>query len=136
MHSTRCEYFAILRCKDKLMERNHQPISLEQIESVSFGDESFKIELIEIFLEQIPVFIDNMRTYLIAGELTALAKEAHTAKSSVLIFDMKETGEKLKNIQHLGEQGDQNLLADLVEQSVTQMTAAADQLRSILKTLK
>lgn len=118
------------------MDRTYQPISLAQLESVSFGDKDFKIELIEIFLEQIPAFIKNMQSFLDLQKLPELAKEAHTAKSSVLIFAMEETGEALKNIQLQAEKRQTEQLADLVEKSVFEMRAAADQLSSILNTLK
>ena len=52
------------------MNNNYQQISLEQLESVSFGDKDFKKELIDIFLEQIPEFISNMKKFYSDGEIS------------------------------------------------------------------
>jgi hypothetical protein len=52
-------------------------------------------------LKQIPEFINNMKKYLDDNNMEYLAREAHTAKSSVLIFGMENTGLLLKDIQFL-----------------------------------
>jgi HPt (histidine-containing phosphotransfer) domain-containing protein len=67
-------------------------VNLGYLEEISGGDTNFQKELIGIFLTQIPEFITNMHKFLIEKEIEELAKEAHTAKSSVLIFMMEETG--------------------------------------------
>ncbi|MCD6355445.1 MAG: Hpt domain-containing protein, partial [Prolixibacteraceae bacterium] len=61
-----------------------QSLNLQYLEEVSGGDNAFKKELINIFLTQVPEFISNMKHFLTDGNLKELAKEAHTAKSSVL----------------------------------------------------
>jgi hypothetical protein len=39
------------------MNNNYQQISLEQLESVSFGDKEFKKELIDILNEKVRVYL-------------------------------------------------------------------------------
>jgi hypothetical protein len=46
------------------MNSNQKSIDLNHLNSITSGDESFKKELIAIFLNQIPVFISNMKKYL------------------------------------------------------------------------
>ncbi len=117
------------------MTNNFQQINIEQLDSVSFGDNDFKKELIEIFLEQIPEFISNMKRFFAEGDLINLAKEAHTAKSSVLIFDMTNTGKSLKNILLLSENNTTSSLSSLIESVELELNDAANQLRVILSEL-
>ena len=117
------------------MTNNFQQINIEQLDSISFGDNDFKKELIEIFLEQIPEFISNMKKYFDEGDLKNLAKEAHTAKSSVLIFDMTNAGESLKEIQLLSENNTIAPLSSLIESVELELNDAANQLQVILSKL-
>jgi HPt (histidine-containing phosphotransfer) domain-containing protein len=81
------------------MNQRFQFVNLNYLEEISGGDLDFKKELIRIFLHQIPEFLSNMNKYLSENQNENLAKEAHTAKSSVLIFMMDEAGGDLKQIQ-------------------------------------
>jgi HPt (histidine-containing phosphotransfer) domain-containing protein len=117
------------------MTNTFQQINIEQLDSVSFGDKEFKKELIEIFLKQIPEFISNMNKFFAEGDLTNLAKEAHTAKSSALIFDMKNTGESLKKIQLLSEDETVEPLSHLIKKVNIELNEAAKQLQVILSEL-
>lgn len=117
------------------MTNNFQQIKIEQLDSISFGDNEFKKELIEIFLEQIPEFISNMKKFYAEDDLKNLAKEAHTAKSSVLIFDMTNTGKALKDIQLLSENNTTSSLSSLIGNVELELNDAANQLRVILSEL-
>ncbi len=100
------------------------PFDFSELDRFSFGDESFKKELISIFVSQIPVFISNMNLFLEKNELENLAREAHTAKSSVLIFGMQNTGNMLKEIQKLAESGNIDLIPGLIEKVTADMNVA------------
>ena len=117
------------------MNNNLQQIEIEKLDSISFGDNEFKKELIEIFLDQIPEFISNMKNFLEKGDLTHLAKEAHTAKSSVLIFGMTSTGNLLKEIQTLSENNSKEQLELLVKNTEFELNDAVNQLQIILQNL-
>ena len=117
------------------MANNLQQINIKSLDSLSSGDIEFKKELIEIFLEQIPVFISNMKRFYDEGDLTNLAKEAHTAKSSVLIFEMTNTGKSLKEIQSLSEENKVKTLLSLIESVKNELNDAASQLQVFLKEL-
>lgn len=102
------------------------PFDLSELDRFSFGDETFKKELISIFMNQIPVFISNMNQFLEKQELENLAREAHTAKSSVLIFGMQNTGNMLKEIQKLAESHNTDLIPELIEKVTADMNTAFD----------
>jgi HPt (histidine-containing phosphotransfer) domain-containing protein len=103
------------------MENKNQPLDLSYLDDVSGGDENFKKDLIKIFLQQVPEFISNMKKYHIEDDFKNLAKEAHTAKSSVLIFGMEETGAHLKKIQLLAEENQKHQIPGLLEQTIKEM---------------
>jgi HPt (histidine-containing phosphotransfer) domain-containing protein len=112
---------------------NH--VNLAYLQEISGGDFNFQKELIKIFLCQIPEFILNMNNYLMNQEIQNLAKEAHTAKSSVLIFMMSETGKNLKQIQILAENNQLEQIPLLMtevenslEEAVRELTGYLDEL--------
>ena len=115
------------------MKNQFQQIKTEQLENISSGDKSFEKELIEIFLEQIPVFILNMKNFFNNKEFNSLAKEAHTAKSSALIFGLTVTGDALKTIQLQAEKGESDNLPLLLNKVEAELLDAAKQLQEILK---
>jgi len=116
----------------KIMDINLQTTNLDYLEEISGGDNSFKKELIQIFLSQIPEFVQNMNKFLAEKNLPDLAKEAHTAKSSVLIFRMEETGKLLKNIQLTAENNQTGPIAEMIRAVETDMQNAAKELTEII----
>jgi len=115
------------------MNNNLQSIDFKHLNSIANGDEAFKKELIGIFLEQIPEFVNNMGQFLIEKNLEKLAKEAHTAKSSVLIFGMANTGKLLKEIQLLAENKNIKEIEPAVQQAIKELNQAKTELKNKLK---
>lgn len=117
------------------MDIKLQQVDLSYIEDISGGDNEFKKELIRIFLNQIPEFLGNMNRFLDSGNYADLAKEAHTAKSSVLIFRMIETGNLLKKIQLQAENDEIDSIAGLLDFVKADMEKASADLTQLLKEL-
>lgn len=72
---------------------------LNYLQEIAQGDDVFIREIIHTFIRQVPEFAENMRTHLHEKEYNLLAKEAHTAKSSVIIFGLHDLGKRLKELQ-------------------------------------
>ncbi|WP_346859536.1 Hpt domain-containing protein [uncultured Draconibacterium sp.] len=117
------------------MDNQTKLIHTHQIDAISGGDNSFKIELINIFLEQIPEFIQNMTSSYENKDWTLLAREAHTAKSSALTFGMDETGMLLKDIQLNTEKSEFDTLSALIEKAISQLSSAVIELEAMKKSL-
>ncbi len=117
------------------MVNNFQQIKIEQLNSISVGDNEFMKELIEIFISQIPEFISNIKKFYGKGDLKNLEKEAHTAKSSVLIFGMTNTGKLLEDIQLQSENNTTKQLSSVIERVELELNDAARQLHVILDEL-
>ncbi len=73
--------------------------NLDYLRNITEGDSGSIREIIELFIEQVPEFIGNMKKHLEEKDYIALGKEAHKAKSSVMILGMDETGHNLKSLQ-------------------------------------
>jgi HPt (histidine-containing phosphotransfer) domain-containing protein len=117
------------------MSEKFKYINLGYIEEISGGDKDFKKELIQIFLKQVPEFISNMHQFLTNNEKSNLAKEAHTAKSSALIFSMEDTGKTLKRIQLLAEDNQIEPIPGLLTQVEKELNGATKELTSYLNEL-
>lgn len=118
------------------MSNNFEYVNLEYLEEISGGDNGFKKDLIQIFLKQIPEFLENMYQFLKENKNDLLAKEAHTAKSSVLIFSMEDSGDKLKKIQLLAEDNDIDPIPELLNDVESKLKGAQKELSSYLETLE
>ena len=116
------------------MNNHYKTINLSYLKEISGGDIRFQKELIEIFLNQIPEFLSNMKDFLQKSNHLKLAKEAHTAKSSVLIFMMEQTGKNLKQIQYLAEDNKMDQIPQLLEKVEANFTSAIVELQTCLQT--
>lgn len=76
---------------------------LSYLKEITGGESSIVIEMVEMFLAQVDEFKENMTKYLKDRNYIELGKEAHKAKSSVLIVGMEELGKNLKKLQLLTE---------------------------------
>jgi HPt (histidine-containing phosphotransfer) domain-containing protein len=74
-------------------------IDLNYLESISDGDPEIMQEMKDLFIAQVPEFIENLNKYLKEGHYIELGKEAHKAKSSVMIMGMEELVRDLKTLQ-------------------------------------
>ncbi len=115
------------------MSTNLKPVDFNHLDSIVNGDENFKKELISIFLEQIPDFLKNMKLFLEKKNTEKLAREAHTAKSSAMIFGMTDAGKLLKEIQLLAENKNTEEISPALQLVVSEFENATEQLHEYLK---
>jgi HPt (histidine-containing phosphotransfer) domain-containing protein len=73
--------------------------NLDYLRMITEGDTESVVELIGLFLDQVPEFIENMNKFLAEGRYEELGKEAHKAKSSVMIMGMDDLGHDMKSLQ-------------------------------------
>ena len=67
-----------------------------------------------------------MNKYLDDNNMENLAREAHTAKSSVLIFGMEDTGLLLKDIQFLAESSNTTEIPSLIKKVENDLNEAKE----------
>lgn len=71
-------------------------IDLSYLENMSGGDKGLMKEMIEIFKEQVPEFVTDMKRCLETENWKNLASVAHKAKSSIAIIGITKLTEELK----------------------------------------
>jgi HPt (histidine-containing phosphotransfer) domain-containing protein len=109
---------------------------LSYLKEITGGESSIVKEMVEMFLEQIDEFKLNMTNYLNDKKYIDLGKEAHKAKSSVLIVGMEELGKSLKKLQLLTEQNVEiETYPDYVKMFIEQCDAATVELNEELSKL-
>ena len=73
--------------------------NLNYLHTITEGDNVAMSEIITLFIEQVPEFIENLKKFLAEGRFAELGNEAHKAKSSVMIMGMDSLGHDLKVLQ-------------------------------------
>jgi HPt (histidine-containing phosphotransfer) domain-containing protein len=76
---------------------------LNYLKEITGGEPEIVREMVEMFIAQVEEFKENLAKYLADKNWTDLGKEAHNAKSSVLIVGMEDLGKNLKKLQLLTE---------------------------------
>lgn len=76
---------------------------LNYLKEITGGEPEIVREMVEMFIAQVEEFKENLAKYLVDKNWTDLGKEAHKAKSSVLIVGMEDLGKNLKKLQLLTE---------------------------------
>ncbi len=87
------------------MLNQYECIDLSYIESIAEGDKSIIKELITIFLDQMPEFIEDLDNSLAEKRWLNIAAIAHKAKSSVISMGMEDMGNKdLKDLELIAKE--------------------------------
>lgn len=76
-----------------------EKIDLTYLETLADGNNELIIELMQIFIEQVPEFIEEMNTHYNNKDWDALSAIAHKSKSSIDIMGLKDLQVKLKNLE-------------------------------------
>ncbi len=84
---------------------DYKYINVEYLESVSGGDNSIVLELVNLFREQTKEFYEDMKALLTANDYYNLGLLAHKAKSSVAIMGMNDLALTLKTFELQAKEG-------------------------------
>ena len=90
----------MVQVKPKLKQTN-----LEYIKSAAGNDQKLINEFISIFVKQVPDFMQTFNQLLEERSFQKLAKQAHTAKSSVAMMGMKTLANDMKALELLAKEG-------------------------------
>jgi|SRR5665647_276048 len=111
--------------------------NLNYLHTITEGDTESMRELILLFIEQVPEFIGNLKKLLTEERFLELGKEAHKAKSSVMIMGMDDLGHDLKTLQlDTISRIRQETYAQHVSRFETECLAAVEELNLAMKNLK
>jgi len=111
--------------------------NLNYLQTITEGDTASMQELITLFIEQVPEFIGNLKKHLAEEKFLELGKEAHKAKSSVMIMGMEDLGHDLKTLQLDTISGiNKETYAEHVSRFETECLAAVEELNLALSKMK
>jgi HPt (histidine-containing phosphotransfer) domain-containing protein len=85
------------------MEYKTKIVDLTYLSEMSDNNVDLIKEMIDIFKEQVPEFITDMKNYFEKKEYFSLGLVAHKAKSSVYILGMKDLADMLKRFELLSK---------------------------------
>ena len=105
------------------------PIDLAKLAKITKGDRDFQQQLLAIFMEDAPLFVEKIETALIAQDYDNLERTAHQLKgasASVAMFKLSTIAEKL-------EQQGENKKIEYSEDVVKEMKFMLEQVQDFLK---
>lgn len=109
---------------------------LAYLESMSMGNNELIIEMIQIFIDQLPEFTEGMAAHLKDGDYIALGALAHKAKSSVAVMGMDSLASDLKTLELNAKAGvETESYAALVDRFIEQVTVTGIELGAYAKTI-
>ena len=109
---------------------------LTYLKSVTNNETSIIREMIELFINQVPEFSENLNKFLAEKKYIELGKEAHKAKSSLLVIGMEELAKEMKTLQLLTlENKDIETYPDYVKKFDEQCNKAVEELKAELETV-
>jgi len=118
------------------MEENFKYADLTYLKGMAAGSNDLIKEMIEIFSDQIPEFIEELNQHLQNKDFEKLASVAHKAKSSINIMGLEELAKDLKTLELLAKEGkEQEKYIGIVEKFILQAKGAAEELNAFAKNL-
>lgn len=110
-----------------------QLFDLSYLNQVFQGNQEMIHNIIQLFLEQVPQYIEEMEDCVVRNDLISLHPLAHKAKSSIAMLGLKSMEERIVEIETNSKQH-QNLegLPDLVYEVKSECTMVNEQLRGLL----
>ncbi|MFA6125830.1 MAG: Hpt domain-containing protein [Bacteroidales bacterium] len=110
---------------------------LTYLESMSMGSNELIIEMIQIFIDQLPEFTEGLQAHLANKDYAALGALAHKAKSSVAIMGMDALATDLKTLELNAKAGiDIETYPVLVDRFIDQVTLTGSELASFSKSIQ
>lgn len=107
-------------------------MNLNYLKEIAGNDEEFLHEVVESFLLQIPQFCNNMKNYDHCCQYDLLSKEAHTAKSSAVLFGLDDLTDMLRRLQNLAEKQEMvGIYSGLIERIEESFNKAAEEIRKL-----
>ncbi len=109
---------------------------LAYLESMSMGSNELILEMIQIFIDQLPEFTEGLAGHLESADYMALGALAHKAKSSVAVMGMNALANDLKTLEISAKSGvDQDQYPVLVNRFIDQVTLTAAELSTYAKSI-
>ncbi len=115
---------------------NCQSIDLDYLNEMSGGDRELIIEMIDIFISEVPGYLSHMNESLRKKDWNALEKFAHKAKASASIMGLNKLAGDLKELELITGNGENiHLYPGYAKSIEEQFSSAIEDLKLISKTI-
>ena len=112
-------------------EKKLEYVNLDYIKNMSGGDQSIIRELVDVFVEQIPEFIQEMQDFFDKQDWPNLGMLAHKAKSSIAIMGMDSLAAMLKDFELDAKEGKSPEKYDgYIKRFIDETTHAVEELKN------
>lgn len=78
-------------------------VDLSYLENITDGDNGVIVEMIELFLEETPKHIENIKTYYNQEQWQQLGAEAHKVKPMFLYVGLSDLNEACQKLEDYGK---------------------------------
>ena len=89
------------------------------------GDEALLLELVQVFLEEVPEQLNSIQQGLAAADFEVIERAAHTLKGELVYLGLSEIAEKASALEHQGREGNLEAAAGLFPDFKTQLLTIA-----------
>jgi len=112
-------------------------IDLDYLNEISDGDDDFLHELLESFLNQTPLMIMELQTFINLGDWENVAKHAHKLKPTFEYVGLHGVRDKMAEIEAIVKSGgDKKQISLLFSGSLTIINPALSEIKTTLDNLK
>jgi len=77
--------------------------NLKQLEELSGGSEDFVLEIISVFISDIPNEVENLKSAFLQNKMDNLAKVAHKLKPSIDLLGITSISQTIRDIENLAK---------------------------------
>lgn len=78
-------------------------IDLSYLEEITGGDNEMMLEMLDLFISDIPTHVQNIRSYANDGKLIEMGKEAHKVKPTMQYIGLGDMLELVKTLETYGK---------------------------------
>ena len=110
------------------MSGDTQPFDTSYLNQVFQGNKALVIEIIEMFLEQVPNFVKLMEDYSREGNFSAIQPLAHKSKSSSSMLGLKSIESILIDIEMCCKLGKYDSLPEKIQALREQLNLCTEQI--------
>jgi CheY-like chemotaxis protein len=103
---------------------------LSMVEAISGGDRSFINKMLHLFIQTVPVTLNEMHVAAGAGEWVTLSKLAHKLKSTIDSMGIKELNQDVRNVEANAKSGQE------VEELPALVTRITEVMQDVIKQVK
>jgi len=104
--------------------------NLQKLEKMMGGNKEHVRQMVQMFVQETPALIDEMRQAQTASDITSLGKLAHKVKSSLDILDLQKLAKAARQIEKIArESSNDQDVSSLVDAFVQEIQQVVDSIQ-------